>query len=69
MAQRRRCQHQYTYGLRIQGVNDRRVLEEVVEKALKGAALWDEVKDRLKDNALGLSGGQQQRLVSSAPSP
>ena len=51
------------YGLRIQGVNDRRVLEEVVEKALKGAALWDEVKDRLKDNALGLSGGQQQRLV------
>ena len=51
------------YGLRIQGVNDRRILEEVVEKALKSAALWDEVKDRLKDNALGLSGGQQQRLV------
>lgn len=51
------------YGLRIQGVNNRRVLDEVVEKALRGAALWDEVKDRLHDNALGLSGGQQQRLV------
>ncbi|KPK10124.1 MAG: phosphate ABC transporter ATP-binding protein [Acidithiobacillales bacterium SG8_45] len=51
------------YGLRIQGVNNRRVLEEAVENALKGAALWDEVKDRLNDNALGLSGGQQQRLV------
>ena len=51
------------YGLRIQGVNDRRTLDEVVENALKGAALWDEVKDRLNDNALGLSGGQQQRLV------
>jgi len=51
------------YGLRIQGVNDRRTLDEVVESALKGAALWDEVKDRLNDNALGLSGGQQQRLV------
>jgi len=51
------------YGLRIQGVNNRRVLDEVVEKSLKDAALWDEVKDRLNDNALGLSGGQQQRLV------
>ncbi len=51
------------YGLRIQGVKHRRVLDEVVEKALRGAALWDEVKDRLQDNALGLSGGQQQRLV------
>jgi phosphate transport system ATP-binding protein len=51
------------YGLRIQGVNDRRTLDEVVEKALKGSALWDEVKDRLNDSALGLSGGQQQRLV------
>jgi len=51
------------YGLRIQGVNNRRVLEEAVVNALKGAALWDEVKDRLNDNALGLSGGQQQRLV------
>jgi len=51
------------YGLRIQGINGRRTLDEVVEKALKGAALWDEVKDRLHDNALGLSGGQQQRLV------
>lgn len=52
-----------TYGLRIQGINDKRVLEETVENSLRGAALWDEVKDRLQDNALGLSGGQQQRLV------
>ena len=51
------------YGLRIQGINDKRVLEETVEKALTGAALWDEMKDRLNDNALGISGGQQQRLV------
>ena len=51
------------YGLRIQGINDRRTLDETVEKSLRGAALWDEVKDRLNDNALGLSGGQQQRLV------
>lgn len=51
------------YGLRIQGINNKRTLDEAVEKALKGAALWDEMKDRLQDNALGLSGGQQQRLV------
>jgi phosphate transport system ATP-binding protein len=51
------------YGLRIQGVNKRRQLDETVEWALKGAALWDEVKDRLNDSAFGLSGGQQQRLV------
>lgn len=51
------------YGLRLQGVNDKRVLDEVVERSLKGAALWNEVKDRLNDNAFGLSGGQQQRLV------
>ena len=51
------------YGLRIMGINDKRRLDEAVEKALKGAALWDEMKDRLDDNALGLSGGQQQRLV------
>jgi phosphate transport system ATP-binding protein len=51
------------YGLRLQGINKRRILDEKVEWALKGAALWDEVKDRLHDNALGLSGGQQQRLV------
>ncbi|MDH3325097.1 MAG: phosphate ABC transporter ATP-binding protein PstB [Gammaproteobacteria bacterium] len=51
------------YGLRIQGVNGRRKLDEAVEKALKGAALWDEVKDRLQSSAMGLSGGQQQRLV------
>ncbi|WP_298439863.1 phosphate ABC transporter ATP-binding protein PstB [uncultured Ferrimonas sp.] len=51
------------YGLRLQGVNDRRRLDEAVEKGLKAAALWDEVKDRLSDSAFGLSGGQQQRLV------
>ena len=51
------------YGLRLQGINKRRLLEEKVEWALKGAALWDEVKDRLDESALGLSGGQQQRLV------
>jgi len=51
------------YGLRLQGVNDRRKLSQVVEGALRAAALWDEVKDRLDDNAFGLSGGQQQRLV------
>ncbi len=51
------------YGLRIQGNPGKRELDEVVENALKGAALWDEVKDRLHDSALGLSGGQQQRLV------
>jgi phosphate transport system ATP-binding protein len=51
------------YGLRIQGVNDKRILEETVENSLRGAALWDEMKDRLNDNALGISGGQQQRLV------
>ncbi len=51
------------YGLRLQGMKDRRRIDEVVEKSLRGAALWDEVKDRLHDSALGLSGGQQQRLV------
>jgi len=51
------------YGLRIQGVKNRSVIEDAVEKALKQSALWEEVKDRLHDNALGLSGGQQQRLV------
>ena len=51
-----------TYGLRIQGVNNKARLDEVVEKSLRGAALWDEVKDRLHESGLGLSGGQQQRL-------
>jgi phosphate transport system ATP-binding protein len=50
------------YGLRIQGINKRAILDEVVEKTLKQAALWEEVKDDLKKNALSLSGGQQQRL-------
>lgn len=51
-----------TYGLRLQGRMDKRKLDEVVEKSLRGAALWDEVKDRLQSSALGLSGGQMQRL-------
>ena len=51
------------YGLRLKGVNSRIELDDRVEWALKGAALWEEVKDRLHDSAFGLSGGQQQRLV------
>jgi phosphate transport system ATP-binding protein len=51
------------YGLRLQGLNNRRELDEAAERSLRGAAIWDEVKDRLHDNAFGLSGGQQQRLV------
>jgi phosphate transport system ATP-binding protein len=50
------------YGLKIQGVRDKNVLQETVEKTLKQVALWDEVKDNLKKPALSLSGGQQQRL-------
>jgi len=51
------------YGLRIMGVNTRSTLDEAVEKSLRGAALWDEVKDRLQESGMSLSGGQQQRLV------
>jgi phosphate transport system ATP-binding protein len=50
------------YGCRIQGINKKRDLDEIVERSLRGAALWDEVKDRLEESALGMSGGQQQRL-------
>ncbi|WAA11384.1 phosphate ABC transporter ATP-binding protein PstB [Fervidibacillus albus] len=50
------------YGPRIHGIKDKKILDEIVEKSLRGAAIWDEVKDRLKENAYGLSGGQQQRL-------
>jgi len=50
------------YGPRIHGIKDKNILDEIVEKSLRGASLWDEVKDRLKENAYGLSGGQQQRL-------
>ena len=50
------------YGSRIHGIKDKKVLDEIVEKSLRDAAIWDEVKDRLKKSALGLSGGQQQRL-------
>lgn len=50
------------YGPKIHGIKSKSKLDEIVEKSLKGAALWDEVKDRLKQSALGLSGGQQQRL-------
>jgi phosphate transport system ATP-binding protein len=51
-----------TYGLRLQGMRERAKLDEIVERSLRGAALWDEVKDRLHASGLGLSGGQQQRL-------
>lgn len=51
-----------TYGPKIQGIKDKKELDKIVEESLKGAAIWDEVKDRLKSSALGLSGGQQQRL-------
>lgn len=51
-----------TYPLKVDGIRDRGLLEQTVETALKSAALWEEVKDRLNENALGLSGGQQQRL-------
>ena len=50
------------YGLRINSIKDKHVLDEAVEKSLIGASIWDEVKDRLHDSALGLSGGQQQRV-------
>lgn len=50
------------YGPRIHGIKNRSKLDEIVEKSLKGAALWEEAKDRIKQSALGLSGGQQQRL-------
>ncbi len=51
-----------TYGPKCQGIKDKNVLKQIVEESLKQAALWDEVKDRLKESALSLSGGQQQRL-------
>lgn len=51
------------YGLRIQGIKNKRLLDETVEWALRSAAIWDETKDRLHEPALGMSGGQQQRLV------
>ena len=50
------------YGPRIHGIKDKKTLDQVVEKSLRQAAIWDEVKDRLNDNAYGLSGGQQQRI-------
>jgi phosphate transport system ATP-binding protein len=50
------------YGLRIAGIRDKAILDETVERSLRGAAIWDEVKDRLNDSALGLSGGQAQRI-------
>ncbi|MDG7991894.1 phosphate ABC transporter ATP-binding protein PstB [Streptococcus pneumoniae] len=60
------------YGLRINGIKDKQVLDEAVEKALQGASIWDEVKDRLYDSAIGLSGGQQQsvcvaRVLATSP--
>lgn len=50
------------YGPRVHGIKDKKSLDKIVEESLKGAAIWDEVKDRLKKSALGLSGGQQQRI-------
>lgn len=50
------------YGPKIHGIKDKKVLMEIAEQSLRGAAIWDEVKDRLNDNAYGLSGGQQQRI-------
>ena len=50
------------YGPKIHGITNKKQLDEIVEKSLRGAALWDETKDRLKESALGMSGGQQQRL-------
>lgn len=50
------------YGPRVHGIKDKKQLDKIVEESLKGAAIWDEVKDRLKSSALGLSGGQQQRI-------
>ncbi|BAC15089.1 phosphate ABC transporter ATP-binding protein [Oceanobacillus iheyensis HTE831] len=50
------------YGPKIHGIKNKKVLDEIVEKSLRGASIWDEVKDRLNENAYGLSGGQQQRL-------
>ncbi|MGL5329671.1 MAG: phosphate ABC transporter ATP-binding protein PstB [Peptostreptococcaceae bacterium] len=50
------------YGPRIHGIKDKKTLDKIVEESLRGAAIWDEVKDRLKSSALGLSGGQQQRI-------
>ena len=50
------------YGPRIHGIKNKKTLDEIVEQSLRGAAIWDEVKDRLNENAYGLSGGQQQRI-------
>lgn len=50
------------YGPKIHGITNKKQLDEIVERSLRGAALWDETKDRLKESALGMSGGQQQRL-------
>ncbi len=50
------------YGPRVHGVKNKKILDEIVERSLRRAAIWDEVKDRLNENAYGLSGGQQQRL-------
>ncbi|MGT2947820.1 phosphate ABC transporter ATP-binding protein PstB [Streptococcus devriesei] len=50
------------YGLRLKGIKDKKILDEAVEKSLNGASIWNEVKDRLHDSAIGLSGGQQQRV-------
>lgn len=53
------------YGLRLKGIRDKSILDHAVESSLKGASIWNEVKDRLHDSAVGLSGGQQQRVLHS----
>ena len=53
------------YGPRIHGIKDKKILNKIVEESLKSAAIWEEVKDRLKSSALGLSGGQQQSSMYS----
>ncbi|MDQ7176642.1 ATP-binding cassette domain-containing protein, partial [Staphylococcus chromogenes] len=52
-----------TYGPKTHGIKNKKILDEIVEKSLRGAAIWDELKDRLHTNAYGLSGGQQQRVA------
>ena len=57
------------YGPRVHGIKDKKILDQIVEESLQGAAIFNEVKDRLKKSAMGLSGGQQQRLPTSALDP
>ena len=60
------CARDIAYGPRTHGIHNKAQLDEIVERSLRGAAIWDEVKDRLNKSALGMSGGQQQRLALRA---